>query len=292
VPTETIRQLQCSQREERIGLLGMFASPAVESAFGRQYFRGNLWLCRFLVAAGMLRVVVVLLADCKHIDFGSAFWLLFASRLMILLVSVWVLVVLRRVTCPAVLERLFFTWAALLVAMTVQSLSIRPPSNNGLLFMSFGVIIVGYCVAPLPLYRQGILTLSFSAAALYVGRHADGATLLMVGLAYAMSHVFGAVTSWRLNHRRRETFLGALREAELRSRLEKALAEVRTLQGMLHICAWCKRIRDEADVWEPLDKYVQRRTDASFSHGICPDCFRSQAGQLVGCAAEGACQGI
>ena len=96
--------------------------------------------------------------------------------------------------------------------MTVCVLSARPPSNNGLLFMSFGMILVAYCLAPLPLCRQAILMLSYSAAVLFVSRQSDGATLLTAGATHAMAHLFGAVTSWRLNHRRREMFLGALRE--------------------------------------------------------------------------------
>jgi len=55
--------------------------------------------------------------------------------------------------------------------------------------------------------------------------------------------------------------------------LEAALREVRTLRGLLPICAHCKRIRDEADVWTPIETYVQRRTEAEFTHGICPDCI-------------------
>ena len=61
-------------------------------------------------------------------------------------------------------------------------------------------------------------------------------------------------------------------ERERVAELEAALAEVRTLEGMLPICAWCKRIRDEHDHWQPVEHYLVSRTDASFSHSICPDC--------------------
>ena len=49
-------------------------------------------------------------------------------------------------------------------------------------------------------------------------------------------------------------------------------AEVRQLQGLLPICAYCKRIRTDDDSWQPIEVYVSEQTDASFSHGICPDC--------------------
>jgi hypothetical protein len=47
---------------------------------------------------------------------------------------------------------------------------------------------------------------------------------------------------------------------------------VKVLEGMLPICAHCKNIRNEAGEWERLEKYISRRSDAEFSHGICPSC--------------------
>jgi hypothetical protein len=54
--------------------------------------------------------------------------------------------------------------------------------------------------------------------------------------------------------------------------LETALAEVQHLQGLLPMCAWCKRIRNEGQYWERVDTYIAARTKATFTHGICPDC--------------------
>jgi hypothetical protein len=233
----------------------------------------------------MLRVALLLPVDYQHFGVGATFGRLLAGRLLFLIISAWVLVALRGRTSPAAAGRLFFHWGFLLVAMTVCALAARPPGNHGLLLMSFAMVIVTYGLAPLPLCRQAILTLTYSAAALYVARQADGVTLAAAAAVHVLSHLFGAVLSWHLNRRRRETFLGALREADLRTGLEAALAEVRTLRGMLCICAWCKRVRDEAAAWESVDSYVQSRTHATFSHGICPDCLQSQVGQMAGAHA-------
>jgi sigma-B regulation protein RsbU (phosphoserine phosphatase) len=54
--------------------------------------------------------------------------------------------------------------------------------------------------------------------------------------------------------------------------LEEALARVKTLHGMLPICAWCKKIRSDGDYWQQVDSYITAHTDAQFSHSICPDC--------------------
>jgi hypothetical protein len=54
--------------------------------------------------------------------------------------------------------------------------------------------------------------------------------------------------------------------------LQQALNEVKTLRGFLPTCAYCKNIRDEQGDWHQLEAYIQNHSEATFSHGICPDC--------------------
>ncbi|HEY3175542.1 MAG TPA: response regulator transcription factor [Candidatus Polarisedimenticolia bacterium] len=55
--------------------------------------------------------------------------------------------------------------------------------------------------------------------------------------------------------------------------LEAALASVKVLQGLLPICSYCKRVRDDRSYWHQVERYVADHSDAVFSHGICPDCY-------------------
>jgi CheY-like chemotaxis protein len=55
--------------------------------------------------------------------------------------------------------------------------------------------------------------------------------------------------------------------------LEAALGRVKQLQGLLPICAYCKKIRDDRNYWQQVEAYISGHSDAQFSHGICPDCF-------------------
>ena len=56
--------------------------------------------------------------------------------------------------------------------------------------------------------------------------------------------------------------------------LEKALAEIRTLQGVLPICQHCKKIRDDKGSWNRLETYISKHSEAVFSHGICDKCLK------------------
>lgn len=55
--------------------------------------------------------------------------------------------------------------------------------------------------------------------------------------------------------------------------LQKTLSEVKILRGMLPICSGCKKIRDDDDQWQPLEAYISQRSDTTFTHSFCPDCF-------------------
>ena len=55
--------------------------------------------------------------------------------------------------------------------------------------------------------------------------------------------------------------------------LEEALKRVKQLQGLLPICSYCKKIRNDRNYWEQVDAYVASHSEAQFSHGVCPDCY-------------------
>lgn len=56
--------------------------------------------------------------------------------------------------------------------------------------------------------------------------------------------------------------------------LEKALAEIKELRGLIPICSVCKKIRDDEDSWHQIEAYIESHSHAEFTHGICPECMR------------------
>ena len=77
----------------------------------------------------------------------------------------------------------------------------------------------------------------------------------------------------------RERLAASQAEIEaLRDELTSARAELKSLSGLLPMCAWCKKIRDDAGYWQQVEGYLSSHTDAQFSHAMCPECFdRMQA---------------
>ena len=84
-------------------------------------------------------------------------------------------------------------------------------------------------------------------------------------VATALLAAFGAYR-WRVHSLKQ-------RERELRVRVEQATAQIKTLSGLLPICASCKKIRDDSGYWTQMEAYIQDHSDAGFSHGVCPECL-------------------
>ncbi|MBN2035947.1 MAG: GAF domain-containing protein [Chitinispirillaceae bacterium] len=114
---------------------------------------------------------------------------------------------------------------------------------------------------------------------LFAPLNIEGTTVGIMGLANkpadftdadaAIASVFGELAAIALSNSR---YLDLLNEKTVS--LERALSEVRTLRGLLPICAHCKSIRSDEGLWTKVESYLSRHTDVEFTHGLCPDCLR------------------
>jgi len=96
---------------------------------------------------------------------------------------------------------------------------------------------------------------------------------------------FVEIASSLIQYRNRPAVLAIMRdmtkrkqaeEALLRERdkLQAALAKIKTLSGMLPICAHCKKIRDDKGYWNQIEEYIRDHSEVQFSHGLCPECAK------------------
>ena len=68
--------------------------------------------------------------------------------------------------------------------------------------------------------------------------------------------------------------LYAIERGKLVGELRDALSKIKTLRGLLPICSYCKKIRDDKGYWEQVEAYIEKHTDAQFSHCICRECLK------------------
>lgn len=78
--------------------------------------------------------------------------------------------------------------------------------------------------------------------------------------------------------------------AERMRDLEEALHHIKTLQGILPICCYCNKIRDDKQYWHQVETYIAAHSEAQFSHGICPECYEKHVQPMLDKECDGACQ--
>lgn len=261
---------------------GEFQSSSLEEAFRRQQMRDERLIVGVFMALALPGCALYSLSDYQLFGYEPPFLIIQAVRILYVLLCWLIWIVWRRCSCVRRADYLLFILCLLTAAQTIYVNSTRPPTYTGHAIISVLMVLMTYCVTPLPLTYQTASAVLFSAGyiavSLAAGVGEDGLTVRALAGACVGANAFGALTSWQLNRRRRQVFYAARRERELRVQLEKALAEVRTLRGYLSICAWCKRVRDEEEAWQHVEAYVQSRTDVQFSHSICPHCFEKHFG--------------
>jgi CHASE3 domain sensor protein len=111
------------------------------------------------------------------------------------------------------------------------------------------------------------------------------ARLLIVGSIIAatlllLSNFFASREMARRRH-------AETKQRELIDELQKSLAHVKTLSGLIPICGWCKNVRSDTGYWQSVEQYVRAHTDAKFSHGMCPACAEKWKGEMLKTAKSG-----
>lgn len=124
----------------------------------------------------------------------------------------------------------------------------------------------------------------FSIPVIYLTAHADEMTLKRA----MATEPFGYIVK---PFRKRDLYIAiefalykSRAEAErttLVQELKDARSHIKTLSGMLPICASCKKIRDDKGYWNQIEKYITEHTEALFSHGLCPDCLKKAYEELA-----------
>ena len=110
---------------------------------------------------------------------------------------------------------------------------------------------------------------------IYLTAHADESTLQRAKVTEPFGYIVKPFRERDLQIAIEFALYKSRMEAErnlLINRLQEALEHVRTLSGMLPICSYCKKIRDDKGYWNQLETYLSEHSGTEFTHGICPDC--------------------
>lgn len=274
-----------TQNSDRVGYSGVFESIELESQYRHSQIRHDSAISQVFVAVNALSCLVFISSDYDLFGTTPRFFWLLGARAAVILVSTITLARLRGEPTPGHLDRTVFVWGMVIALIDVYVTSTRPSDYIGHVIVNVGIVLLLYGFLSLPLTIQAApaLLMSLGNILLFVWLNppTDSKTGTAAVFAFVVVNILGGETSRRMHRWRREQFGAYLRETELRRALERAMAEIRTLRGIIPICAHCKRVRDDAGYWQQVEVYVGARTDAKFSHGVCPDCLTTYYADYV-----------
>ncbi len=186
------------------------------------------------------------------------------------------LILLALVRVRSTYSWLVFGIALALVAPLLGLNAMRPENSDLPLRSPLFTIAVMYGLLPNTTIRQVVppLLLSAGLALLRVTWLSSSAVTDVAGDLIILLVLNTAGLLMVLRRRALERALDQAWQSQLEARLasERALADLRTLHGIIPICSFCKKVRTEVGNWQQIERYVQHHTQAEFSHGLCPDC--------------------
>jgi hypothetical protein len=266
------------QSNDAIRFWGTFADTDTEEAYRNWQQGDDTRRIRFTIGVTIPTLLVFIITD--HHFFGTTapyYWLL-GVRLIFAVASLLVMLRLHGDLELPQFTHLVLGWDIMTALLVVYIASTRPANFTQHAVINVLCILLTYVLIPLPVLLQvipaGLLSLGLVFLGIFINPWPDEPVALNVLMSILIANALGAETSRQLNRWKRRQYLALARETDLRKNLEHALAEIKTLRGILPICTHCKRVWNDDGFWQQVEVYVRDHTHVEFSHGLCPTCAR------------------
>ncbi len=252
---------------------GRFASSDMEERFRSEYLVEDSKTANFLALIYIFSTVAYVCIDWALKGATPTFLILIVPRSVIVLSSAALVLRLRYAIRPLLFDRWLLGWFSLNLLMELYVHSTRGASETAVASILF-VWVLTLLVPMRFSYQAGTATVATLAfMGMIIGKKPEPSSLAAILISLMLALAIGLVCSKRLHRARRQSFAAHLIERETGVLLEAALAQLKTLEGILPICSACKKIREDDGAWVGLDEYVSDHSAARFSHGMCPDCI-------------------
>ncbi|MFC1574772.1 hypothetical protein ACFL3Z_01695 [Gemmatimonadota bacterium] len=250
--------------------------PELEARFRVEGLQRDTVVATGLMLFAFLFHVISFPTDLELLGRSEALTVVWAVRGASAVIALVCLLLIRRTSGVSSFDNIVFLWAALLGLGIVLANGMLPADYTTHVAWDLFLAFAAYAVVPLPLNRQvmvaSIVTLGDIVIFWQFKALDQPGAFLDVLTAFVCANLVGVFTSWEFQRWRRRGFLALRREADARADLEKAWLEIKTLKGIIPICANCKKVRTDEGHWNQVEAYVRDHSEADFSHGICPDC--------------------
>lgn len=259
--------------------MAMFSSADMEEKFRRHHLHNEKKSLASAVWVMAPPTLVFSYSDYILFQFKSTFFLLLSVRLLFLVTGFIIYMILKRDIRIKVFDGLLLYWWLSLAAMILFVNTTRPNTYVHNTAIDILVVFAIYVSIPSRLVNLATAALIFSSAnmmvILVVKTGLTPLSMVVLTISYLLANSMGMLVSYRFHVYRRLEFAALQNEKEVSAKLQKALAEIKELRGIIPICSNCKKIRDDKGFWQQVDEYISHHTGADFTHSMCPDCVQT-----------------
>ncbi len=252
--------------------------PKFEAAFRSYRLEADRTLLQVSSAIVVLAVIGYIFNDIRNPNSESTKALTFAAvRISLVALTITYAFFLKRVQNARVMDAM-----TMLIVLGVTTASLWVDASRPRDFYTHVgadvVILIGiYLVIPLSQFLRFASAMGYTAGLffLYFGYKEvpNAMTGTSVVVSVLIANILGILISIRHARVQRMEFTALRREQAARQELELTQTEIRSLSGLIPICAGCKNVRNDEGFWEQVESYVRDRSEAEFSHSLCPTCL-------------------
>jgi len=256
-------------------LWGEIADATLESEFRQRELASEIARAKILFSLTSVIVLILGLNDYFLFQLRPPFWNLVATRVAVGVISIATLHGILRHRTPIHMDRMMLSWGVLYMLLVLYVDSTRPEQFANGSILDVIVLLTIYLAVNSRLKLQVIPAVLYTVGNFsMLGYKTNLTNIIIVSTAAIIlsANFIGFAVAWFLNRAARMQFLGLKAEEALRKQLEAAMAKIKTLEGLLPICSYCRMMRDGDGTWKVVEQYIAEHTDAIFTHGICPDC--------------------
>ncbi len=268
---------QINENMQLNNLTATFKSELIERDFRNMVLAEQKRQYYIVAVIGMLAWVSFIFSDFAT-QKGLILNLHLVVRFTFILLTLVIAVYMRGAKNPFIIDKVMFGWIMIGFSFAMWITYWRPHSGFSYILVHSLMLYCLYVAIPMTVPSKLVTGFYGSVVFLYIifipPVSYTVVEVIAIFLSFAFYNALGVAMVYRTEIDRRRIFRMVEIEKALRLNLEKTMAEVRVLQGLLPICAWCKRIKQPDSSWKSIEDYVTEYSDATFSHGVCPDCAK------------------
>ncbi len=254
-----------------------FHSLKSEHSYRQYFFFNDKLKAIFTIVVSSLLNLAFINSDFLFIGYTPLLEYLIAARIIFFVVSVICSITIWRLLSENVFDWILFGWTIIGITLRIFVNFTRPPDFAFDFTLDVLIMFYIYILVPITFKQQffcgSFLTIQ-SLLFLFFYKQVPPLGVQVILSCIILGNFLGLGMSWYFNLQRRTEFHLLTIEKELKEKLQRVIAELKVLKGSLPICSSCKKIRDEHQHWHPIENYIRDRSEAEFSHSICPDCVR------------------